>query len=320
MSIISKVFAVHAAIGLFAMATGAACTQPVESFSEHLLNRMAAPTPTAYYARTRQLIVGAGGDVKAVALQHERRVADGLLYRAPGDEVLRLRIDAQRDRLWILDVGNVHVFDLAKNRLIRSVALPNWFYAGHGTNCLPDLQLDRSGAAFVSNNIEPKLWRIDADNFSVRQHTVSLDSQRNVDAGFSALAITGSGELYAARAAPGSLWRIDRASFRAEQLPLSAPLHGACAIETQGATGSRASTLYVLVAGSRRFDVRRVDLVAGTGKAYVDLVSVVPVAAPAGLLARDGTPYLALHDVAVAPQRARTGSVVFSLRPIVRPY
>jgi hypothetical protein len=78
--------------------------------------------------------------------------------------------------------------------------------------------------------------------------------------------------------------------------------------------------LYVLVAGSRRFDVRRVDLIAGTGKAYVDLVSVVPVAAPAGLLARDGTPYLALHDVAVAPQRARTGSVVFSLRPIVRPY
>jgi len=292
-----------------------ACAQPIDSFSEHLLNRVSSPIPAAYDARTNQLITGTiRGEVRKIAEPNKagRRVAERL-YRSPGNSILRIRLDTQRQRLWILDIGNVHVFDLARNRLIRSIALPNWLYAGHGTNCLPDLQVDAHGAAFVSDNIQPKLWRIDAADFSVYERTVSLDSQHSVDAGFSALAIGEGGVMFAAMAAPGSLWRIDTDLFRAEHIPLREPIHGACAMETSGVARSRELTLFVLTAQRAGFALVRIDSKLGVAQAQV--IPVASTSSPASLVARNGALYLATDEVRLS-HRERAHKVHFALRPV----
>lgn len=319
--IISKALAVQFAFGVGVLAASLACAQPVESSSDHLPSRLAFPTPAAYDVRTDRMIVGTlHGDVSRIAAPGNGTRGDAeRLHRSHGNSILRVRLDAPRQRLWILDIGNVHVFDLAKNRLIRSIALPNWFYTGHGANCLPDLQLDPHGAAFVSDNIQPKLWRIDADNYSVYERSVGLDSQRGVDVGFSALAIGEGGVMFAAMAAPGTLWRVDTDSFRAERIQLSAPIQGACALETQRAAGARDFTLVVLAAGRASFDVRRIDMRPGSSEARVDTIALGSVAAPASLLARGGALYVVSHNgAAPVSQRQRGSNALFALRPVFR--
>lgn len=288
--IIRKVLAVQSAIALGLLTAGFACAQAAGSFSDHLSNRLAAPMPAAYHARTHQLIVGTGdGEVRKIVQAQDGTPRDaGRLHQSRDNTILRLRIDAARQRLWILDIGNVHVFDLAANRLIRTIALPNWFYSGHATNCLPDLQVDRRGAAFVSDNVQPKLWRIDADSLSVHEREVTIDSQRSLDIGFSALSMSDSGVMFAAMAASGSLWRIDMDSYRATKIALSAPVHGACALETRGPVRPREFTVFVLAAERAKFDLKRIDMRPGSSEARVETIapdSLTAVTAPARVLA-----------------------------------
>jgi hypothetical protein len=319
----AKVVAIRTAIIVAIAVTGCAShalAQPIGSMSDHLLNRSAVPTPAAYHARTQRLLVGIDGEVRKTGPAGAARALDGALFRGtPQNTILRIRLDQQRDRLWVLEIGAVHVFDVAKNRRIRSVTLPNWVYAEHETNCLPDLQLDSRGAAFVSDNVQPKLWRIDAEDFSVRERSVSLDSHRTLDAGFSALAITREGVVYAAMAAPGLLWRIDTEGFRAENVPLDEPIRGACAMETLDAAKSRGVTLFVMTAARGSFDVKRITIAQSASVASVDTAALASVAAPASLLESGGTLYLARPEAALPVSKQRRGKPSsFALRPIYR--
>ena len=318
----SKALAVQVAIGFCVIATGFAGAQSDGSpRSDHSLSPLETPMPAAYQARTRQLYVGTlEGDVRKIVDSENERPRDvGRIHKSPGNAILRIRLDARRERLWILDVGNVHVYDLARNQLVRSIALPNWFYADDGSNCLPDLQLDRHGAAFVSDNVQPKLWRIDGDRFSVIERSVRLDSQRSVDAGFSALAISEGGVMFAAMAAPGSLWRIDTGSFRAERIQLNAPIHGACAMETLGGVRSGELVVFVLASGRARLDIRRIDMRPGSNQAYIGTVAPDSVVAPASLLAWRGTLHLASNGAATASsQRVQADKAPFALRPVYK--
>jgi hypothetical protein len=297
-----------------------ALAQPIGSFSDHLLNRSAAPTPAAYHVRTRRLLVAIDGEVRKTGSGGAARAVDSALFRgSPQNTVLRIRLDQQRERLWILEIGAVHVVDLVTNRRIRSVTLPNRVYAGHNTNCLPDLQLDSRGAAFVSDNLQPTLWRIDPEDFSVHERSVSLDSHRTLDAGFSALAITRQGVVYAAMAAPGLLWRIDTDLLRAENVPLDEPIRGACAMETLDAAKSRGVTLVVMTASRASFDVKRITIAQGASVASVDTAALASVAAPASLLESGGTLYLARPEAALPASKQRRGKASsFALRPIYR--
>ena len=164
-TIVIKALVVQSAM-FFGMAASFAADAPRRFASIQMSQPLAAPTPAAYHSRARQLIVGtANGDVRRISGTQTRSPRDAGRLTIGDSTVLRLRVDSRRERLWILKIGGVHVFDLAKNRLIRSIALPNWYHTDDGSNCLPDLQLDQHGAAFVSDNVQPKLWRIDAEDF-----------------------------------------------------------------------------------------------------------------------------------------------------------
>jgi hypothetical protein len=318
-TICTRAFRAHAAL-IVALAVAGHATpgfgQPAAPFAQHLLDRNALPAPAAYHPRTEELFVAVKGDVKMMKPGDSARPLQRHdVYSNPHGTILRIRLDPVRERLWILDVGAVHVFDLARKRLVRSVRLVNWSYIGYGFNCLPDLQLDSSGAAFVSDNSQPRLWRIDSDSFSVREHTVGFDSMPALDSGFSALAMTEGGVMFGAMAASGLLWRIDTASFRAERIPLSTPVRGACGIEALNAAQSRDSTLFVLSALPAAFEIQRIAIPRNAGGAAISPVTVDAIPAPAGLLARNGAPYFATIDAALPASRRRHPGA-FSLRPV----
>jgi len=144
---------------------------------------------------------------------------------------LRSSMDAARNRLWVLGIDDVRVYDAAKNQLIGRIVLPGWSVARF--ICLPDMALDRSGSAFISSNVQAKLWRIDADSFEVKEHEISLHGREQWDIGFGALAFAADGALYALTSSAGSLWKIDIAKASASMIDPDNPPSRACAFTAQ---------------------------------------------------------------------------------------
>lgn len=152
-------------------------------------------------------------------------------YRMDEQGSLRFRTDAARNRLWALGVDDVRVYDAAKKQLIRKIVLPNWSVARF--ICDPDMALDSSGSAYISSNVQAKLWRVDADSFEVKEHEISLRGREQWDTGFGALAFATDGALYALTSSAGSLWKIDVAEASASMIEPDNPPSKACAFTTQ---------------------------------------------------------------------------------------
>lgn len=136
----------------------------------------------------------------------------------------RIRRDAARNRIWLLGLDNVRVYDDQSKRLIRAITLPSWSVARLA--CDPDMVLDRSGSAIVSSNTEPRLWRIDADSFEVKEHLITLQGRERWDVGFAALAVGVDGTVLGLTTVSKSLWRIDLVKGSASMAaPEAAPLN-----------------------------------------------------------------------------------------------
>ncbi len=126
-------------------------------------------------------------------------------------DVLRVREDVLRNRLWVLTLDEVRVYNTATTgkRLIRKIALPNWSVVGFRNVCMPDIALDRAGTAYISSNGQARLWRIDADRFDLKNYAISFDESEGRDIGFGALAFAADGTLFARTTPGGLLWKID---------------------------------------------------------------------------------------------------------------
>jgi hypothetical protein len=121
--------------------------------------------------------------------------------------VLRVRQDSDRQRVWVLTLDHVYVYDKSSLELIRPIRLPEWFVADF--MCAPDLVLDKSGTAFVSNNVQPIVLQIAGNDFQIKEHRLTLISAKRWDVGFGALAFASDGTLFGLSALAGSLFRID---------------------------------------------------------------------------------------------------------------
>lgn len=148
-------------------------------------------------------------------------------YGAGERDALRVKTDTSRGRLWVLGLDDVRVYDAATKKLLRQVALPNWYVAGF--ICAPDLVVDASGSAYVSSNMLARLWRFDADTLEVRQHDIRLQGREQWDVGFGALAIAENGALYALTSSGGSLWKVDVATATATMIEHDGPPLRGCA-------------------------------------------------------------------------------------------
>ena len=156
-----------------------------------------------------------------------------------GQDVVRVREDLVRKRLWVLTLNEVRVYNTAATgrRLIRTIALPNWSVVGFRNVCMPDLVLDRSGSAFIASNGQARLMRIDADRFALKDYAISFRERDGMDIGFGALAFATDGTLFARTTPGGMLWKIDLARASATMTDVVRKLPAdQCAITTQPMT------------------------------------------------------------------------------------
>jgi len=152
-------------------------------------------------------------------------------YGIVEQDAIRIRKDTARNKLWVLGLDDVRVFDTTKKQFIRKIVLPNWSVARF--ICAPEMVLDSSGSALISSNVQSRLWRIDADSFEVKQHEIRLQGREQWDTGFGALAFAADGVLYALTSSAGSLWKIDVAKASATLIELKGPPLLGCAFTAQ---------------------------------------------------------------------------------------
>jgi hypothetical protein len=149
----------------------------------------------------------------------------------PAAEPLRTVHDASRNRVWVLESHAVYLHEGAH---LKRFELPGWIYATEPYACSPDLAVDAQGAAVVTSNIAPVVWRIEPVKLQVTKHELTLDADADKDVGFSGLAYApDQGVFFAVSAIYGSLWRIDPLLRRAQKIPVSTPLRDACALAVE---------------------------------------------------------------------------------------
>lgn len=139
---------------------------------------------------------------------------------------LRFRRDEARNRVWLLGLDNVRVYEGDSKRLIREIALPNWSVARFA--CDPDIVLDGSGSAIISSNVQARLWRIHADTFHVSEYQIALEGRERWDVGFGALVVGDDGTLLALTSVSESLWRIDLKKGSARMITPTTAILGMC--------------------------------------------------------------------------------------------
>ena len=151
-----------------------------------------------------------------------------LAANALAAEPLRTVHDASRNRVWVLERDALYLHQGAQKQRYE---LPGWIYASEPYACSPDVAIDAQGAAVVSSNVVPVLWRVEPAKGQVTRHELALDADSEKDVGFSGLAyVPEQGVFFAVSATYGSLWRIDTLLRRAQKIPVSTPLRDACGL------------------------------------------------------------------------------------------
>lgn len=151
-----------------------------------------------------------------------------LVANAFAAEPLRTVQDASRNRVWVLESDALYLHDGARKMRFE---LPGWVYAIDAYACAPDVAVDPQGAAIVTSNVVPVLWRVEPGRAQVTRHELALDADTDKDVGFSGLAYApDQGVFFAVSATYGSLWRIDALLRRAQKIPVSTPLRDACGL------------------------------------------------------------------------------------------
>lgn len=181
---------------------------------------------------------------------------------------LRIQVDAQRNRVWILTFDAVYLYNISNRRLLKRVELPNWAVAGEPAICAPDLALTPSGTALVTSNVTPAIFEIDPKKPAVRVHRIALDADDDKDVGFTGLAFDRGGrDLFGVSSLHGSAWRIDLVAGKAHKVRLTDPIRGACgvAVLNRGTAkaGNAEPVLCIAGAGAERRISLTADVKAG---------------------------------------------------------
>ena len=146
-------------------------------------------------------------------------------------DTLRIKLDSAHERIWVLDLDAVRVYDSSSKRLAHTIPLPRWSVARF--SCMPDMVLDRTGSAYISSNVQARLWRIDGGTLTVSERDITLQERENWDVGFTALAPADNGKLLAVTSLAGSFWSIDLDKGIALMAAPSAALQNLCGLTAQ---------------------------------------------------------------------------------------
>jgi len=141
-------------------------------------------------------------------------------------EPLRTVPDAARQRVWLLEADAVY---LVEGGAKKRFELPGWLHVSEGYVCSPDLAIDAQGAAIVTSNVMPVVWRIEPAKAQVTRHELALSADADKDVGFTGLVYARHQRaFYAVSATYGSVWRIDPQLQRAQKIRQSAAPERGC--------------------------------------------------------------------------------------------
>ncbi|HET9664105.1 MAG TPA: hypothetical protein VFP00_07740 [Burkholderiales bacterium] len=161
-------------------------------------------------------------------------------YSEDQRNALRTTMDTARGRVWMLSLDNtVRIYDQRSKKLLREIALPDWLAVR--TACMPNVIVDRSGAAFISSNVTPWIWRIDGETFDLKVHEISLRGREGLDVGFATLAFDSSGMLYGLAPSANWLWAIDMTRANASMVQVYDPPLEECTLTAQHLERRKAS-------------------------------------------------------------------------------
>jgi len=211
---------------------------------------------------------GAAASEPALAFMAFLRTPEAVaVMRSKGMQVdaapLRVIQDASRNRTWVLEQDAVYLHEGGEKKRFD---LPGWIYAGESYACRPDMVIDPQGAAIVSSNVMPVLWRADPRQATATKHEPVLDADTDKDVGFTGLVYApDQGVFFAVSATYGTLWRIDPLLRRAQHISMSSPLRNACGLALE-----RTKTRRTVVLCARGLpESRRVHLTPDQRSAYV---------------------------------------------------
>lgn len=155
---------------------------------------------------------------------------------------MRYQADTARHRVWALTPEGASVHEAASAEGV-DIALPGWQWVGAPYACPPALALAADGAALVTSNVVPVVWRIDPVTLAVTVHRLALDADTNKDVGFSAIVYSPRHAAYfAVSDVHGSLWRIDAQLKSARKIRLTTVLPKACSLFSDAASHGDSAT------------------------------------------------------------------------------
>ena len=184
-------------------------------------------------------------------------------------ESFRMRLDVPRGRYWVLGPDHVSLYGVDDERLIGRTVLPGWYVAA--LKGLPDMVLDQAGAAVISSNVVPTLWRVDPDSFKVTRLDITLQSKEYWDIGFTGLALAADGTLFGVTTLTTTLWNIKLDQARATPIKLSSNvfLTGAYALAVYYPASARAASLPPILCLGSAAGLHRIDLSADASSGRV---------------------------------------------------
>ena len=134
---------------------------------------------------------------------------------------MRSQADTARHRVWAITAEGASVHEAASPEGV-DIALPGWQWVGGPYACPPALALAPDGAALVTSNVVPVVWRIDPVTLAVTVHRLALNADTDKDIGFSALVYSARHAAYFAMSdVHGSLWQIDAQLKSARKMKLT---------------------------------------------------------------------------------------------------
>jgi len=140
-------------------------------------------------------------------------------YQPADRDIVRMRPDVRRQRLWVLTPDSVYIYDTAARTLLYRIQLPAWSMADVEYALPPDLVLDDRGVAYLSSNVEPRLLEIEPATFQVKEHHLRLMPRAEAETGFGALRFAPDGALLAVSTTARSRFRIDLQTGSAREMP-----------------------------------------------------------------------------------------------------
>lgn len=194
-----------------------------------LLGSQTYPEGVAIDSRTQDLYVGSAGDGSIQVLR------DGVAteFQAAGTDgrtgALGLKVDANRDRLWIAAGDAVYVYDISENRLLKKLLLAD--VVPVESSALNDLAITRDGSAFVTDSFNPNIMKVDGRSLEMTVFknvgdVIPYGHQNDFPYNLNGIVATKgvSPCLISVKTNEGTLWRIDTRTKGVSEIKLSEPV------------------------------------------------------------------------------------------------